>query len=63
MKEPIPEIRTRSYVVKKGDTLSEIAMRELGTVRRADEIRRLNPGRIGDKGEVFLGTTLKLPAR
>lgn len=63
VKEPIPEIRTRSYVVKKGDTLSEIAMRELGTVRRADEIRRLNPGRIGDKGEVFLGTTLKLPAR
>lgn len=35
---------TWRYVVKKGDTLSEIAQHQLGTMKRQDEIKKLNPG-------------------
>lgn len=59
-----PEVgATRQYVVKKGDTLSLIAQRELGTVRRLDELRKLNAGVLKGKDEVRVGMKLTLPAK
>ncbi len=39
-----PESSERTYTVKRGDTLSEIAERELGTQSRWRELVALNPG-------------------
>ena len=47
------------YTVKSGDTLSEIALRFLGTSRRADEIMKLNG--IEDPRKVQAGMELKIP--
>lgn len=55
--EPTPVERT--YVVKPGETLSQISARELGTARRASEIARLNG--ITNANRVFAGQKLKLP--
>jgi nucleoid-associated protein YgaU len=52
----------RSYTVRGGDTLSQIAMRELGTMRRADEILSLNKDKIRDADEIYSGLVLALPA-
>ncbi len=41
---PYADYSTWNYVVKKGDTLSEIAQHQLGTMKRASEITKLNPG-------------------
>ena len=41
---PYADYTTWSYVVKKGDTLSEIAEHHLGTLKRHAEITKLNPG-------------------
>lgn len=35
--------KTRPYVVQSGDTIEQIARRELGSITRQDEILRLNP--------------------
>jgi hypothetical protein len=48
-------------VVAGGETLGDIALRELGTSRRAAEIARLNA--IDDPGRIRQGQMLKLPAR
>ena len=49
------------YTVKPGDTLTEIAERELGTWKRYKEILKLNPG---VKAETIVGgDTLKMPPR
>jgi nucleoid-associated protein YgaU len=50
----------RNYVIKNGDSLSEIASRELGSAARWTEIRDLNPGL--DPSRLKVGTTLALPA-
>lgn len=50
---------TRRYVVKSGDSLGLIAQRELGSARRAQEIKQLN-GMSSDV--VKLGTSLILPS-
>ncbi len=52
----------RSYTVRGGDTLSQIAMRELGTMRRADEILSLNKDKIRNADEIYSGLVLALPA-
>ncbi len=52
----------RVYVVKKGDTLSEIAQRELKSSRRAGEILKLNGGLIKDANDLRVGMELKMPA-
>jgi len=51
---------TRTYVVRAGDTLGEIAQRELGTFKRWTEIQRLNGGL--DPAKLRSGMKLKLPA-
>jgi nucleoid-associated protein YgaU len=54
--------RTNVHIVEEGDTLSEIALRKLGTSKRWDEIYRLNKDRIADPNRLKVGTELKLPA-
>ncbi|HLP85489.1 MAG TPA: LysM peptidoglycan-binding domain-containing protein [Phycisphaerales bacterium] len=51
----------RTYTVKKGDTLGQIAQRELGTMKRADEIVKLN--KLKDAGSIREGMKLNLPAK
>ncbi|HHN77367.1 MAG TPA: LysM peptidoglycan-binding domain-containing protein [Phycisphaerales bacterium] len=53
---------TRKYVVKKGDTLSQIAQREVGSVRFLDEIRGLNPSLKKNRDRIFVGQVLVLPS-
>ena len=53
--------KTRAYTVKKGDTLAEIAQRELGTVRRAKDILELNKGVIRSADNIRQGMTIHLP--
>jgi nucleoid-associated protein YgaU len=55
--QPVP---SREYVVKTGDTLGEIASRELGSAARWTEIQKLNGGLAPEKLRV--GMKLKLPA-
>jgi len=59
--EPITPATPRTVVVQPGETLGQIAERELGTVRRLQEIVDLNG--IGDPDNVRAGTELKLPPR
>lgn len=47
------------YEVKKGDTLSEIAQKHLGTTRRVREIMELND--IQDAARIQVGMKLKIP--
>ena len=54
-------VSPRTYAVKSGDTLSQIAQRELGTIKRTAEILKLN--NIDDADEIYAGLVLKLPAR
>jgi LysM repeat protein len=58
---PPPPPPERTHVVKSGETLSEIARRELGSATRANDIAQLNG--IDDPTKLKAGTTLKLPAR
>ena len=50
---------TRVYEVAPGDTLSEIAMEQLGTMKRWKEIAALNPG--VDPSRLFVGQKIVLP--
>jgi len=50
-----------TYTVKKGDTLREIAQKQLGSVARADEIIQLNRKVIKDPNNVPAGAILTLP--
>ncbi len=54
-----PASSGKTYTVKKGDTLSEISMKELGTMKRASEIVKLN--NLKDAGDIRIGMTLKMP--
>ncbi|MDX2131405.1 MAG: LysM peptidoglycan-binding domain-containing protein [Planctomycetota bacterium] len=56
---PTPSKRT--YTVRKGDTLGEIASRELKSSRRAKEILELNRDVIRNPDVVPAGTVLKMP--
>jgi nucleoid-associated protein YgaU len=58
--EPPPQ-EPRTVVVQPGETLGQIAERELGTVRRLGEIVELNG--IEDPDDVQAGTELRLPPR
>lgn len=52
---------TGTYTVKRGDTLGEISMKLLGTSKRMGEIVSLNGLESAD--EIFVGMTLKIPAK
>jgi LysM repeat protein len=58
---PPPPPQERTVTVKSGETLSDIARRELGTASRAQEIAELNG--IDDPTKLRAGQTLKLPAK
>ncbi len=51
---------TREYVVKDTDTLSSIALRELGDPRRVNEIMALNP-EITDPNRIYEQQRVRLP--
>ena len=55
------EARTgsRTYTVRSGDTMSEIAQRELGTYKRWSEIQSINGGL--DPAKLRVGMEIKLP--
>lgn len=54
---------SRSYMVRKGDTLSEISQRELGSSRRWREIYELNRDRMRSPETLRDGTELRLPEK
>lgn len=56
-----PPDEMREIVVQSGETLSQIAQRELGTVKRVPEILEING--IEDPDAIRAGATLKLPSR
>lgn len=58
--EDKPALKPRTYVVRKGDSLGEIAQRELGSARRWPEIVKLND--IEDPDDVPAGLALRLPS-
>lgn len=51
----------REYTVRSGDTLSQIAQREVGSVRYLDAIRELNP-ELRDRA-LHVGAVIQLPAQ
>lgn len=59
--EPPPPPEHRTVVVQPGETLGQIAQRELGSVRRIAEIVELNG--IEDPDDIRAGAVLKLPPR
>ena len=50
---------THAYTVRAGDTLSEIAQRELGSSRRWQELVAANPGL--DPAKLRVGKTIRIP--
>lgn len=58
-----PEKAGRTYVVQKGDSLSEIAQKQLGTSRRWPELVELNKSTLPDADSLVVGMTLRLPAK
>lgn len=65
VKEPVgkPDMKgAKVYTVKSGDTLSQIAQRELGSVNRIKDIVHMNKDLLGkDATSVRVGMVLKLP--
>lgn len=51
----------RTITVRKGETLGQIAQRELGSASRMEEIVRLNADQIDDADEIRAGMVLRLP--
>lgn len=51
----------RTYTVQRGDTLSDISRKTLGTSKRWQEIMELN--RLEDETALVVGATIKIPAR
>lgn len=54
--------KNKTYTVRGGDTLSQIAQSELGTMMRTDEILSLNLDKISDEDEIYEGLVLAMPA-
>lgn len=52
----------RKYTVRKGDTLGEIAQRELGSTRRVSAILAANRTLIDDPDDIRVGMVLRLPS-
>jgi len=56
-------VATRTYTVRKGDTIGEIAQELLGSARRWPEIVKANADTITDENVLLEGQVLKIPAR
>lgn len=54
--------KARDYVVRKGDSLSLIALRELGDLERWTEIYQVNSASLDDPNVIYPGHTLVLPS-
>jgi nucleoid-associated protein YgaU len=52
----------RTYTVKRGDTLSEIAMTQVGSMRFVDQIVAMNKDKLVDPKLIRPGMVLRLPA-
>ena len=52
----------KTYTVKSGDTLSEIAKRELGSANKYMEIFNANKDQLTDPDKIKPGQVLKIPA-
>ncbi|MBL8763940.1 MAG: LysM peptidoglycan-binding domain-containing protein [Phycisphaerae bacterium] len=52
-----------SYTVQKGDTLSKIAARALGSANRWSEILSLNSSKLSDESDLQVGMVLRLPEK
>lgn len=66
--DPQPEravaaAKGKTYVVQRGDSLSDIAKKTLGSARRWNEIVDLNRDVLDDENSLVVGVTLKLPTR
>lgn len=66
--DPQPEralaaAKGKTYVVQRGDSLSDIAKKTLGSARRWNEIVDLNRDVLDDENNLVVGLTLKLPSR
>jgi LysM repeat protein len=57
---PLPS-GERFYTIAKGDNLERIAQVELGSRKRVDELRKLNPGVVDTK--LAVGQRIKLPKK
>ena len=53
----------KSHVVQKGETLSSIAAKELGSTNRFIEIYEANRDQLKDANDVRVGMSLRIPAR
>ena len=58
---PVATSTTRTYVIAKGDTLSQVVQRELGTIKRLAEVLQLNPKL--DPDNVRIGDKIMLPTK
>jgi len=61
--EAVQEARYDWYEVRKGDTLSKIARRELGSEKSAREIYKLNKDKLSDKNNLKPGTKIRMPSK
>jgi nucleoid-associated protein YgaU len=63
MPQPTPaKASLKTYTVKSGDTLSEIAKRELGSANKYMEIFNANRDQLTDPDKIKPGQVLKMPA-
>ena len=63
VRTPAPKpAMTRTYTVRKGDTLGAICSRELGSSKRMDDVIALNP-KLESADMIYVGMKLKLPAK
>ncbi len=61
--QPTPaKASIKTYTVKSGDTLSEIAKRELGSANKYMEIFNANRDQLNDPDKIQPGQVLKIPA-
>ena len=65
--QPIPQptpakASMKTYTVKSGDTLSEIAKRELGSANKYMDIYNANRDQLNDPDMIKPGQVLKIPA-
>ncbi|MDR2391059.1 MAG: LysM peptidoglycan-binding domain-containing protein [Planctomycetota bacterium] len=59
----MPSPRLRYYIIRPGDTLSRIAVRELGSISLATNIYLLNRDVIENPDQLIVGERIRLPDR
>ncbi len=52
----------RTYTIKRGDTLSELAQKLLGSASRWSDLQKANPREIPDPDRLIEGITIRIPA-